>query len=139
MKRILRSPYRLSPVIILIVVCILITACVPEARQPLELIPFEETASAQSDLLLEITPNPTRPSYPPGTLVDYIAQSGDSLPALAAHFNSSVAEIRQANPIIPGDATSMPPDFPMQIPIYYEAIWSSSFQILPDIAFVYGP
>lgn len=138
-KRIFSSPYRFSPVIILIAASFLFTACVPEARQPLELIPAEETASAQSDLLLEVTPNPTRPSYPPGTLVEYIAQSGDSLPALAAHFNSSVAEIREANPIIPEDATTMPPGFPMKIPIYYEAIWSSSFQILPDIAFVYGP
>lgn len=138
-KRISSSPYRLSPVIIIVVICILISACVPEARQTLDLIPVNETVSSPSDLLLEVTPHPTRPSYPPGTLVDYIAQSGDSLPALAAHFNSTVEEIKKANPIIPDDATTMPPGFPMQIPIYYEAIWSSSFQILPDIAFVYGP
>ena len=132
-------PYKISLEIIIIIVSFLITACVPEAQQQLDLIPIEGTALGQSDLILEVTPNPTRPSYPPGTLVDYIAQSGDTLPALAAHFNSSVAEIKKANPIIPEDATTMPPGFPMKIPIYYEAIWSSSFQILPDIAFVYGP
>lgn len=132
-------PYKIAAVISILIVCFLISACVPEARQPLDLIPLEATASQQSDLLQELTPNPTRPSYPPGTLVDYIAQSGDTLPALAAHFNSTIEEIQKANPIIPAGATTMPPGLPMQIPIYYEAIWSSSFQILPDISFVYGP
>src|SRR5690606_31346050 len=111
----------------ILIVFFLISACVPEARQPLDLIPLEATASQQSDLLQEVTPNPTRPSYPPGTLVDYIAQSGDTLPALAAHFNSTIEEIQKANTIIPAGATTMPPGLPMQIPIYYEAIWSSSF------------
>ena len=88
---------------------------------------------------LVTTPLPTRPAYPPGTLVDYIAQSGDTLPALAAHFNTTISEIKAANPIIPQDVTTLPPGFPMQIPIYYQSIWSSPFQIIPDIAFVYGP
>jgi LasA protease len=111
----------------------------PEAKEPLNLIPNAETETALNATVMEITPNPTRPSYPPGTLVEYIAQSGDTLPSLAGHFNCSVEEIRSANPVIPDDATTMPPGFPMQIPIYYEAIWSSSFQILPDVAFVNGP
>ncbi|HJS19721.1 MAG TPA: LysM domain-containing protein, partial [Anaerolineales bacterium] len=59
-------------------------------------------------------PAPTsgRPEYPPGELVDYIAQSGDTLPALAKRFNTTEEEIRVANPIIPSDATTMPPGFP---------------------------
>src|SRR5512140_1153246 len=66
-------------------------------------------------------PAPTngRPEYKPGELVDYIAQSGDTLPALAARFNTKVEEIRAANPIIPQEATTMPPGMPMKIPIYY--------------------
>ena len=71
--------------------------------------------------------------------MDYVAQSGDTLPALAAHFNTSVKEIRAANTFIPSDATTMPPGMPMKIPIYYEALWGSSFQILPDSQFVNGP
>lgn len=123
----------------LLISVITLSACAPttDSNSNLDLGLKEETVTAE--LLSEVTPNPTRPSYPPGTLVDYIAQSGDSLPAIAEHFNSTVEEIREANPIIPNDATTMPPGFPMKIPIYYEAIWSSSFQILPDIAFVYGP
>ena len=85
------------------------------------------------------TPLPTRPPYPPGELVDYIAQTGDTLPALAARFNTSIDEIRGANPIIPNDATSMPPGMPMKIPIYYLPLWGTPYQILPDSLFVYGP
>ncbi|GAB4419811.1 MAG: hypothetical protein Kow002_07750 [Anaerolineales bacterium] len=90
----------------------------------------------------ETTPAPPwsgRPEYKPGELVDYTAQSGDTLPALAARFNTSVEEILAANPIIPRDATTMPPGMPMQIPIYYLPLWGEQFQSFPDSAFVYGP
>lgn len=85
------------------------------------------------------TPLPTRPSYAPGELVDYVAQSGDTLPALAKRFNTSVDEILAANSQVPRDASTMPPGMPMKIPIYYRALWGSPFQIIPDHAFVYGP
>jgi len=87
----------------------------------------------------ESTPLPTRPAYNPGELVDYIVQSGDTLPALASHFNTSIAEIREANPIIPEDVTTLPPGMPMKIPIYYAPLWGTSYQILPDSYFVNGP
>jgi hypothetical protein len=72
-------------------------------------------------------------------LVDYIAQTGDTLPALASHFNSTVKEILSANPIIPKDATTMPAGFPMKIPIYYQPLWGSPYQIIPDSQFIDGP
>jgi LasA protease len=84
-------------------------------------------------------PLPVRPEYNPGELVDYVAQTGDTLPALAARFNTSIQEIRVANPEIPGDATTMPPGMPMKIPIYYLPFWGTTFQILPDSLFVNGP
>src|SRR5687768_13268892 len=59
-------------------------------------------------------PTSERPKYAPGELVDYTTQNGDTLPALAARFNTTVEEIREANPIIPLDATTMPPGFPMK-------------------------
>jgi LasA protease len=71
--------------------------------------------------------------------VDYTAQTGDTLPALAARFNTSVDEIRAANPIIPQDASTMPPGMPMKIPIYYRPLWGTAYQILPDSLFVAGP
>jgi hypothetical protein len=85
------------------------------------------------------TPTSGRPAYPPGELVDYTAQSGDTLPALASRFNTTVGEILEANPIIPRDATTMPPGMPMQIPIYYLPLWGTAFQSIPDSAFVNGP
>lgn len=86
-------------------------------------------------------PAPTsgRPAYAPGELVDYIAQNGDTLSALAARFNTTTEEIMAANPIIPVDATTMPPGFPMKIPIYYLPLWGTAYQSIPDHAFVNGP
>lgn len=85
------------------------------------------------------TPLPARKQYQPGELVDYTAQNGDTLPALAAHFNTTVKEILAANTFIPETATTLPPGMPMQIPIYYLPDWGSSYQILPDSMFVNGP
>lgn len=85
------------------------------------------------------TPLPVRKNYTPGELVDYIAQTGDSLPSLALRFNTTVDEILLANPQIPREATTMPPGMPMKIPIYYLALWASPFQIIPDHAFIDGP
>ncbi len=87
----------------------------------------------------QVTPLPTRPAYPPGELVDYVVQGGDTLPALASHFNTTIAEVREANPIIPEDVTTLPPGMPMKIPIYYAPLWGTSYQILPDSHFINGP
>jgi LysM repeat protein len=92
---------------------------------------------ASADLLP--TPLPTRPIYAPGELVDYIAQTGDTLPNLAARFNTTVKEILEANPFIPPSATTMPPGMPMKIPIYYLPLWGSSYRIIPDSRFINGP
>jgi len=124
---------------IVLVFSLLATACAPQATPaPLLLgaggAPANTPTPAQTS-----TPFPTRPPYPPGTLVDYTAQSGDTLPALAAHFNTSVEEIRAANPILPERVTTLPPGLPMKIPIYYRPLWGSPYQILPDSLFVNGP
>src|SRR5215207_9336865 len=84
-------------------------------------------------------PTSERPKFAPGELVDYTAQNGDTLGALAARFNTTVDEIMEANPIIPGDATTMPPGLPMKIPIYYLPLWGTAYQSIPDHAFVNGP
>ena len=99
----------------------------------------EPTEDAEAAEALDITPFPTRPAYEPGELVEYIAQTGDTLDVLADRFNTTVAEIRKANSVIPEDATTMPPGMPMQIPIYYRPLWGTPFQMIPDAAFVNGP
>lgn len=99
----------------------------------------EQAAPAATPTAPLITPFPTRPLYQPGELVDYTAQTGDTLPQLARRFNTSVAEILAANTFIPPTATSMPPGMPMKIPVYYLPLWGSPYKILPDSLFVNGP
>lgn len=99
----------------------------------------QSVADEASIVSAQPTPLPTRPPFSPGELVDYIVQTGDTLPALASHFNTTIEEIREANPIIPADVTTLPPGMPMQIPIYFAPLWGSPFKILPDSHFVNGP
>ncbi|GAB4535505.1 MAG: hypothetical protein Fur0018_25840 [Anaerolineales bacterium] len=120
---------------------ILLAACVPAPAGGLPLPTPVEATPTLTPRPLFVPPYPTRPLYPPASLVDYTVQTGDTLPALAAHFNTTQAEIRAANTAlgIPDDATTLPPGMPMKIPIYYLAAWGTSEHILPDSAFVNGP
>jgi LasA protease len=131
--------YSVTPLrkIILLVCIFLLAGCAPLSGD--NVIPAVETATATAGPTL--TPMPTRPEYNPGELVEYTAQAGDTLPALAARFNTTVAEIRAANVDlqIPLDATTMPAGMPMEIPIYFLPFWGTAFQVLPDSQFVNGP
>ncbi len=115
-------------------IAMLLSSCVP--RQP---------NNAIENMITPLAPTPVpapasgRPQFGPGELVDYTAQNGDSLPALAARFNTTTEEILAANPIIPRDATTMPVGLPMKIPIYYLPLWGTEYQSIPDHAFVNGP
>ena len=133
-----RSKLRLKGFRTLLVLVVLSTlaGCLPQGGSDSPfLLNLNQTATVEPTP----APLPTRPSYQPGTLVDYTAQMGDTLPALAAHFNTTIAEIRAANPDIPADATTMPMGYPMKIPIYYQAFWGNPYQIIPDNLFVNGP
>ncbi len=119
-----------------IVLCLLLSACSAAQDQS----GLQTTDALPADTPIPTTPPfPTRPPYAPGELVDYTAQTGDTLSSLAAHFNTTVAEIRKANPFIPEQTTTMPPGMPMKIPIYYAPFWGTPYQILPDSLFVNGP
>ena len=124
-------------VYIFVMLLLILSACAPS--MPARMILPTPGEEVESEVVLDITPFPTRPAFEPGELVDYTAQTGDSLPMLAARFNTTVEEIRKANPIIPDDATTMPPGMPMQIPIYYRPLWGTPFQMIPDAVFVNGP
>jgi LasA protease len=121
---------------ILLVVGLLSACATVQATMvvPPILNPTQSTVEADST-----TPYPSRPVYAPGTLVEYTAQDGDNLPALASHFNTNVAEILEANPLLPKTITTLQAGFQMKIPIYYKALWGSQFQIIPDALFVNGP
>ncbi len=135
----IRQPRFRSWLILLVLLAQLISACVPPPLdgQPASALLAANLAGATPAAI--ITPQPARPVYQPGELVDYIAQGGDTLPALALRFNTTVREIRQANPSIPQEVTTMPPGMPMKIPIYYESFWGSAYEIIPDSLFINGP
>jgi LasA protease len=120
-----------------LIAAILLAGCSPATSLP--------TPTLESSLLaveIEVSESalfPTRPQYTPGELVNYIVQTGDTLPAIASHFNTTEDEIINANQDIPEQVTTLPPGMPLEIPIYYEALWGSAYQILPDSHFIYGP
>ena len=127
-----------------LLLALLMNACQPQVSSIAPGGFVESTASQPQQAVIPspvpvLTPLPTRPVYSPGELVDYTAQTGDSLPVLAVRFNTSVAEIRQANAFIPDSATTMPSGMPMKIPIYYIPFWGSPFKIIPDSHFINGP
>ena len=129
-----RKLYRLLAALVLFA-----SGCLPETP-PAGVLPLESTLMPAVESTLPLpTAQPTRPVYQPGEVVDYTAQTGDNLDAIAARFNTTVAEIRAANTIIPDSATTMPPGFPMKIPIYYLPLWGSAYQIIPDSHFINGP
>ena len=97
------------------------------------------TPEATAQPALDITPLPTRGPHPPGELVPYKAQSGDTLPAVAAHFNTTVDAIMAANPDLPSDTTTLPPGKDLEIPAYYLPLIGTPFQMLPDSEVIYGP
>ena len=133
---------KLIPVCLILLV--IFTGCIRSSGGP-EIIPTNTSVPTK-------TPEPTpttaavtdpvrekRPKYMPGELVDYTALDGDTLPALAARFNTTEKEIRAANPILPEHITTLPQGLPMQIPIYYRSSWGSSYKILADAQYVNGP
>lgn len=118
---------------------LLLTACMEDTPHSDLLLGLDQPTTVLQTPTPIITPLPTREAFEPGQLVDYEAQPGDTLPALAVRFNTSEAEIRTANPTIPEQVTTLPPGMPMKIPIYYLPLWGSPYQIIPDDLFVNGP
>jgi LasA protease len=88
---------------------------------------------------VEVSPYPTRSPFPPGELIEYEAQDGDTLSAVAAHFHTTAKEILSANPGVPPEVTTLPPGFPLQVPAYYVPLTGPPFNILPSSEFVNSP
>lgn len=130
------SEFKIKSLLLLLALLVVLAACNP--RQSVGYI-LPEIIEPSPTPEATVTPFSSRPVYPPGTLVDYLAQSGDSLDLLSIRFGASPQEIMWANPQIPEDVTTLPPGFPMKMPIYYEPLWGTDFQIIPDAVFVYGP
>jgi LasA protease len=115
-------------------IALLLTACSPvnDPSQQVSIFPSATT-------IAQGTPQPTATQHTPGDLVDYLVQSGDTLPVLAIRFGTTVDDILKTNPMIPQDVTTLPPGLPMQIPAYFLPLLGPSFQILPDSEVINGP
>lgn len=81
---------------------------------------------------------PTRSAFPPGEVLPYVAQSGDTIPAVAAHFNTTPTVILEANPGL-SQTTTLPAGLPLQVPAYYLPLTTTPFQSLPDSEVINGP
>jgi LasA protease len=112
-----------------------VSACVPLATP--EAI-ANATPTAEPPPTSIATPLPTREVFPPGELLPYQAQSGDTLPAVASHFNTTVEEILQANPGLQV-STTFEPGMSLVIPAYYLPLTTSPFHALPDSEVIFGP
>lgn len=102
--------------------------------------PIQPEATPRDEMTDPVgTPIPTRGPFPAGKVFEYTAQSGDTLEALAAHFNTTVDEILGENPELPSEVTTIPPGYPLRIPAYYVPLTGPAFKILPDSEVVNGP
>jgi LasA protease len=114
------------------------SACVPEPAAAPVLSP-QPTIVAATLSAAAATPLPSREAMEPGTLVEYRAQSGDFLEAIAAHFNTTAAEIRKNNPGLPQKLTTLEPGRILRVPVYWEPFTGTPFQMLPDSEVIGGP
>jgi LasA protease len=127
----------------LAVAAFLVAACLPAAQVPPRLpdmIPTLAGASATpAPLPADLgTPLPTRAPFSVGQVFAYTAQTGDTLVALAAHFNTSESEILAKNPGLAPSAT-ITSGIVLGIPAYWFPFGGSPYKIIPDSELVYGP
>ncbi len=115
-----------------------VSACGPE---PVTTIPAPSPTASATPARSEhtATPLPVRRISEPGQIVEYAAQSGDTLEAVAVHFNTTVEEIRKSNPDLPEKTTTFVPGEILKIPFYITPFLGTSFQMLPDSEVVAGP
>ncbi len=116
-----------------------LAACLPQPllEQPAPTQPAVSVpANPSSD---QPTPLPQRLPIVPGQIMDYPAQSGDTLPAVAADFNTTVDAVRAANSWLPRDVTTLAPGKDLRVPAYFAPFTGTSFKILPDSEVVNSP
>ena len=142
---------RLTLLIFLLLTGFLLTGCIrvvsddapreaaPRAEEPRHEEPRPEEHRPEDEVPPEDPVRSKRPKYQPGELVDYTCGDGDTVEMLAARFNTTEEEIREANPVLPEKTTTLPQGLPLQIPIYYRIGWGSSYKMIPDALYVNGP
>jgi LasA protease len=117
-----------------------LAACTAPAPVPTPLAAASPTPTASPTAVPTYvgTPIPTRAAFGPGTLFTYTVQTGDTVTAIAVHFNTTPKEVLLANPGLPPTAT-LASGLTLTVPAYYYALGGPIFRIIPDSEFVYGP
>ena len=115
-----------------------LSACLPEgpAAVPTPTLPAPVSPTPGGETA---TPIPTRRLNEPGQILEYAVQSGDTLEAVAAHFTTTVEDIRRNNPGLPEKTTTLDPGSTLRVPVYLPPFLGTPFQMLPDSELVAGP
>lgn len=125
----------------LIGVVITAAACAPPPAAtvaPVKTLTPPPTVTALPTPDWEATPLPTRAPFAVGHTLPYITQTGDTVFAVAAHFNTTPEEILAMNPGVSPTQT-LASGQALTIPAYWFPLGGSPYQIIPDSEFVYGP
>ena len=120
---------------------LLVSACLPAAQVRPQLpvvVPTATALSATPTPEAVGTPLPTRAPFGVGQVYTYTAQTGDTLVGLAAHFNTTQAEILSKNPSLAPTAT-IASGVVLHIPVYWFPLGGTPYKIIPDSELVYGP
>jgi LasA protease len=124
---------------IVLLSCFFLAGCVSENQPIVSATVGPATPTPTLSLTELATYIPTRIPMVPGQRMQYAAQSGDTLGAVAAHFHSPVQEVRDANPDLPRDITTFNPGRMLLVPAYYVPFVGTPYQMLPDSEVVAGP
>ncbi len=114
------------------------SGCSPEPTATIS-VPSPITSAVPARSENTATPIPIRSISEPGEIVDYAVQSGDTLEAVAVHFNTPVEEIRKNNPDLPEKTTTLIPGRILKVPLYLPPFLGTPFHMLPDSEVVAGP
>jgi LasA protease len=119
-------------------VLLFLSACAAEPDAPVPSL-TPALAPSPADRQSSATPLPTRLLKEPGQIMDYPAQSGDTLEAVAVHFHTTVEDIRKNNPGLAKKTTTLVPGQILRVPVYLSPFTGTPFQMIPDSEVVAGP
>ncbi len=132
----LRASLRLA----LLAAVILAGCALPPATLPPPLAtstaPAVATAAPTPDY--DATPLPTRQPFAVGQVLPYVSQTGDTVLAMAAHFNTTADEILALNPGLSLTST-LASGLDLRLPAYWFPLGGTPYQMIPDSELVYGP
>jgi murein DD-endopeptidase MepM/ murein hydrolase activator NlpD len=119
----------------LLAACALPPAAVPTPI-PTSTPPLSPTPSPTPDY--DATPLPTREPFAVGHKLPYVTQTGDTIAAIAAHFNTTGDEILALNPGLSPTRT-LASGLALTIPAYWFPLGGTAHKMIPDSELVYGP